>query len=31
MNLTSVPEPTAVGLLTMGVAGLVLAPRLRKK
>ena len=27
----SVPEPTAVGLLTMGLAGLVLAMRARKK
>lgn len=27
----SVPEPTALGLLTMGVAGLVLAKRLRSK
>ncbi len=27
---TSVPEPTVLGLLTMGVAGLVLARRLRK-
>ncbi len=27
----SVPEPTALGLLTMGVAGLVLARRLRKQ
>jgi PEP-CTERM motif len=27
----SVPEPTALGLLTMGVAGVVLARRLRKK
>ncbi len=27
----SVPEPTALGLLTMGVAGIVLARRLRKQ
>ena len=29
-EIISVPEPTVLGLLTMGVAGLVLARRLRK-